>query len=142
MEGERTTHEGLSMVRIDDAVTAEIYPGLTRKLLSYNENLMAVMHVIAAGAVIPLHSHPEDQLSYLISGHIRLSCGDTQLEVHAGDSFVLAGGVEHEAFAAAESVALDVFNGARADYLDWAERTRANPTHPGSPAGPSRRRLS
>jgi quercetin dioxygenase-like cupin family protein len=89
MHARQTTHEGLNTVLRDDGATGEASPGLTRKILAYNDNLMAVMHVMAAGAVIPRHSHPEDQLSYLISGHVRLLCGNTQREIRAGDSFVI-----------------------------------------------------
>lgn len=67
--------------------------------------------------MFPRHSHPHNQLAYLVSGHIRVSAGDESFEAHAGDSFVLHGGVEHQVWALEESVALDIFTPLREDYL-------------------------
>lgn len=112
----------LVVVRAEDALGAEAFPGLSRRVLAYNANLMAVEHVMAAGSVFPRHNHPEDQLAYLVHGHIRVRCGDEEFEAHAGDSFVVRGGVDHQVVAVEESVALDIFNGTRADFLPWIRR--------------------
>jgi quercetin dioxygenase-like cupin family protein len=43
--------------------------------------------------------------------------GDT-FDVHAGDSFIVDGGVEHQASALEPSEVLDVFTPVREDYRD------------------------
>lgn len=91
--------------------------GLVRRVLAHNERLMLVEHTMEPGAVFPRHSHTHDQLAYLISGHIRVSCGGEVFDVRAGDSWVVRGGVEHEVVALERSVGLDVFTPAREDYL-------------------------
>jgi quercetin dioxygenase-like cupin family protein len=63
------------------------------------------------------HAHPHDQLVYIISGRLQFSCAGQTFEVGPGDSFVISGGVEHEARALAVSVVLDVFTPTRQDYL-------------------------
>lgn len=94
------------------------YQGLTRRVLASNETLMLVEHRMEGGAVFPRHSHPHEQLAYLVSGHIRVFCGDEPaFEARSGDSFVVRGGIEHEVHAIESSVALDVFTPAREDYL-------------------------
>lgn len=96
---------------------ADAFHGLKRRVLASNGRLMLAEHVMEAGAVFPRHSHPHEQLAYLISGHIRVFCGDMVFEAQGGDSFVVRGGVEHEVHALERSVALDVFTPAREDYL-------------------------
>jgi quercetin dioxygenase-like cupin family protein len=96
---------------------SEAFPGLLRRVLAYNENLMLTEHTMEAGSEFPRHSHPHDQLAYLVSGHIRVSAGSQVFEARAGDSFVLRGGVEHQVWALEKSVALDVFTPLREDYL-------------------------
>ena len=63
------------------------------------------------------HQHPHDQMAYVISGHERVRAGDETFEARAGDSFVIRGGVEHQAWALESSVVIDVFTPCREDYL-------------------------
>jgi quercetin dioxygenase-like cupin family protein len=70
-----------------------------------------------AGWVGAAHSHPHDQMAYVISGHLRVRAGEKTFEVRAGDSFVIQGGVEHQASALEPSVVLDVFTPYREDYV-------------------------
>jgi quercetin dioxygenase-like cupin family protein len=92
-------------------------PGLLRRILAHNENMMLVEHRMENGWVGTRHSHPHDQLVYVISGRLRFQCGDEIFEGGAGDSFILRGGVEHQAWALEPSQVLDVFTPYREDYL-------------------------
>jgi len=107
----------IMIVSGSDAKSVEAFPGLTRRVLAHNENLMLAEHTMEKGSVFPRHSHPHDQLAYLVSGHIRVSAGDQTFEARPGDSFVLHGGVEHQVWALEKSVALDIFTPLREDYL-------------------------
>jgi quercetin dioxygenase-like cupin family protein len=57
-------------------------------------------------------------LVYVISGHIRFSAGDNTFDARTGDSFVVPGGIEHQASALEESEVLDVFTPYREDYAE------------------------
>jgi quercetin dioxygenase-like cupin family protein len=92
-------------------------PGLLRRIMAHNPNLMLVEHVMQAGWAGARHSHPHDQLVYVLRGRIRVSAGNDVFEAAAGDSFVVNGGVEHQAWALEASVVLDVFTPTRDDYL-------------------------
>ena len=92
-------------------------PGLQRRILANNPQMMLVEHRMEPWWVGTRHSHPHDQLVYAISGRLQFGCGDQRFEVAAGDSFIVRGGVEHEARALAASVVLDVFTPTRLDYL-------------------------
>jgi quercetin dioxygenase-like cupin family protein len=92
-------------------------PGLRRRVLAHNPNLMLVEHHMEVGWAGARHSHPHDQLVYVISGHLKFSCGDEEFEARSGDSFVVRGGVEHQAWAFEPSVVLDVFTPSREDYM-------------------------
>jgi quercetin dioxygenase-like cupin family protein len=115
-------HGDLMVVPAATVIGSEAFPGLERRVLAFNDELMLVEHRMAAGSVFPRHSHPEDQLAYLLTGRVRVVCADEEFEASAGDSFVIRGGVEHQVTALEESIALDVFNGTRADYLPWVLR--------------------
>jgi quercetin dioxygenase-like cupin family protein len=92
-------------------------PGLLRRVLAHNEHMMLVEHRMERGWAGTRHSHPHDQLVYVISGRLRFACGDESFEGGAGDSFILRGGVEHQAWALEPSLVLDVFTPYREDYV-------------------------
>ncbi len=91
-------------------------PGLQRQVLAHNANLMLVRHQMQKGWQGERHSHPHDQLVYVIQGHLTFTSGPSTFEAKAGDSFVVPGGVEHQASAVEDSEVLDVFNPSREDY--------------------------
>ena len=91
-------------------------PGMLRQVLAYNPHLMLVRHQFAKGWIGACHSHPHHQLVYVTRGHIRLEAEGKTWDLHAGDSVVVDGGVEHQASALEDSEALDVFTPYRQDY--------------------------
>ena len=92
-------------------------PGLKRHILANNPELMLIEHHAEKGWVGVRHSHPHHQLVYVISGHLAVEVGGRRFEVRAGDSFLVDGGVEHQATALEPSVVLDAFTPTRKDYL-------------------------
>ena len=92
-------------------------PGLTRRVGVYNDKLFLAEHRMEKGWVGSRHSHPHEQIVYIVSGHLRVTCGVETFDVKAGESFVVRGGVEHQASAIEASVVIDVFTPCRLDYL-------------------------
>ncbi len=105
-----------SKVKSSEAVSLHPEPGMTRQVLSHNDQLMLVRHYFEPGWVGAKHSHPHGQLVYVVKGAIRVDVGGTPFDVRAGDSFVVEGNVEHQASALEASEVLDVFTPIREDY--------------------------
>jgi quercetin dioxygenase-like cupin family protein len=92
-------------------------PGLTRRVLASSPALMLVEHHMEPGWVGTLHSHPHEQLVYVLSGSLQVRCGSAPpFVVGAGGSFVVSGGVMHQASTTESTHVLDVFTPARDDY--------------------------
>jgi quercetin dioxygenase-like cupin family protein len=92
-------------------------PGLTRRVGAYNEKLFLAEHRMKKGWVGAAHSHRHEQVVYVISGHLRVTCAGNTFDARSGDSFVVRGGVEHQASALEPSHVIDVFTPCRNDYL-------------------------
>jgi quercetin dioxygenase-like cupin family protein len=107
-----------SFVKTGDARTFEPEPGMKRQVLSYSDQLMLVRHYFEKGWVGARHGHPQHQLVYVVSGAIRVDVAGRVFDVRAGDSFVVDGGVEHQASALEASEVLDVFTPVREDYRE------------------------
>ena len=56
----------------DEMTTPE--PGLRRQVMSYSPSMMLVRHTMTKGWVGTRHSHPHEQMVYIVSGGIRASC--------------------------------------------------------------------
>jgi quercetin dioxygenase-like cupin family protein len=98
-------------------MTRMIEPGLTRIVLTQGAHMMLVEHRMQRGWNGVRHSHPHEQLVFVLSGRIRVTCGEQEpFEASAGDSFVVLGDVSHQVSALAESRVLDVFTPLREDY--------------------------
>ena len=91
--------------------------GLTRRVGAYNDKLFLAEHRMEKGWVGAAHSHPHEQIVYVISGHLKVTCAGKTVDVRAGDSFVVRGGVEHQASAVEPTHVIDVFTPCRSDYL-------------------------
>ena len=91
-------------------------PGLRRQVMSYSPAMMMVRHTMQKGWVGTRHSHPHEQMVYIVSGGIRFEHPGGVFEAKSGDCFLVPGGVEHQASALADSEVLDIFTPMREDY--------------------------
>jgi quercetin dioxygenase-like cupin family protein len=108
----------MSFVKTDDAKSFTPEAGMVRQVLAHSDQLMLVRHFFEEGWVGARHSHPHHQLVYVVKGAIRVDVDGRVFDVLAGDSFVVDGGVEHQASALKESEVLDVFTPVREDYRE------------------------
>ena len=107
----------LVVVKHREGKTSEPEPSLKRRVLAYNEKLFLAEHEMAKGWAGSVHSHPHDQIVYVVHGHLKISCQGEIFELRTGDTFVVRGGVEHGASALEDSLVIDVFTPCREDYL-------------------------
>ena len=92
-------------------------PGLTRRVGAYNDKLFLAEHRMEEGWAGAAHSHPHDQVVYVVSGHLRVVSAGRIFDVRGGDSFTVRGGVQHQASAMEPSLVIDVFTPCREDYI-------------------------
>ena len=97
--------------------TVEICPGITRRTVAHGKNMYQMMAILAAGSRMPPHSHPQEQLVYILEGKMRLIVDGVPHELSTGDSFYLASNVPHGAETILPTRVLDTFSPPRDDYL-------------------------
>jgi quercetin dioxygenase-like cupin family protein len=95
---------------------ASLEPGLKRQVMSYSPAMMLVRHTMQEGWVGTKHSHPHEQLVFIVKGGIRFEYPGGTFDARTGDSFLVPGGVEHQASAFEDSEVLDIFTPMREDY--------------------------
>jgi quercetin dioxygenase-like cupin family protein len=100
----------------------EALEGICRKTLVWGNNALLTEFKLAGGKKLPLHKHDEEQVGYLVSGHIILQIDNEKYDILPGDSWAIPGGIEHSAEIIEDSVAIEVFSPVRIDYLPDLER--------------------
>lgn len=101
----------------DDNGYRDVLDKIRQKTLVHGEKTLMTEFLLEKGAVLPRHSHPHEQTGYLVSGSLDLTIGAQTHRVEPGGSWCIPGGIEHEAVAREDAVAIEVFSPVRADYL-------------------------
>ena len=94
----------------------EIAPGVTIRTM-WGDKIMMSLVEIAPNAVVPRHSHPNEQAGTVIQGEFDFTIGGETRRLKVGDSYVIPGGIEHEVVCGdGWALALDIFSPPREDY--------------------------
>ena len=95
----------------------EMLPGITLKSV-HLDNLMVTFVTLAAGSVLPQHSHPHEQISVIISGSLRFSVEGEERIVSAGHAVCIPSNALHGAVVVeGPCVVYDSWSPVRSDYI-------------------------
>jgi quercetin dioxygenase-like cupin family protein len=91
--------------------------GIQYKVLVHGEKTMLIEFIAKGGTVYDVDSHPQEQTGYLFSGKMKITMGSKVYEVESGDSYVIAGGIEHGTEYIEDCIGIEVFSPIREDML-------------------------
>ena len=104
----------------DDMPKERVNDLLDRRLIT-GERMMLAHVYLKKGAIVPLHSHENEQLTYILEGALKFwigsEAGET-LVVRAGEVLVIPSNVPHKAEAVEDTLDVDIFCPPRQDWLD------------------------
>jgi quercetin dioxygenase-like cupin family protein len=99
-----------------DCVHHRIFPGVDI-YTTHAERMMISLVEIEPHAVVEEHSHPHEQMGYLLEGEADFYIGGQHRRVRPGDIWRIPGGTLHKVIAGDKPVrAIDVFYPIREDY--------------------------
>lgn len=102
----------------------EAAPGLTLRPF-WGQGLMASYVTFGPKTVAPMHQHPQEQLSLVISGRLLFTVGQETRWIEAGDVVSIPPGVPHGAEAGQEgAVAIDMFSPPRDGFRELIEQAK------------------
>ncbi len=79
---------------------------------------MVARILLKKGARVPLHSHHNEQVSYVLDGVMKFFIDNREVTVAAGEVLCIPPNMPHEAIALEDTVDLDIFNPPRQDWID------------------------
>ena len=101
----------------NDITSTNCEPGVTRKILTYSDDLMMCEITFEKGAQGNTHSHPHLQITYIAEGSFEFTIdGETKI-VNKGDSVYMPTNSVHGTKALTAGKLVDVFNPKRDDFL-------------------------
>ena len=107
--------------RFDEIAPFELVEGVLGRPL-FGAGAMINLIEFEPDAVVPLHSHPHEQLGFVLRGVQVLIVDGVEHALGPMECYVLPGGVEHAARAGPDgATVVDVFQPVREDYRERAE---------------------
>ena len=107
----------MSFIRAGRNRPVQMFPGVTRQLVTHGERAMVVRIEMAEGSHIPAHSHLHEQIGFMATGKMRLTIAGETMELQAGDAYAIPSHAIHSVDAVVDCVAMDVFSPVREEYL-------------------------
>ena len=105
-----------TLVRYRDVVPVEVLPGVWRRTLVWGERTMVLENTFEAGAEMAVHSHPHEQITYLVSGELEMTVGEEVHLLGPGDSLLIPSAVPHGVMAHKRTVVIDTFSPPREEF--------------------------
>ncbi len=93
------------------------FKGVKFEVLASGEKSMVTKMNYKIGDKVPLHTHPNEQAGYVISGKYIIHYADIKETLKQGDSYCIPENVEHSWEVITEGEVIDVFTPPRKDYL-------------------------
>lgn len=93
-------------------------PALTARFVA-GDRLFALFGQVEPNGSLPLHSHPHEQISYILEGAVRFQVGDVAYDLKPGEGLVIPGGVTHGAVQVGPEGCrmVEIFTPLRDDYV-------------------------
>lgn len=114
--------------RWDDVPLEPVTDRLSRRLIT-GERMMLAHVYLQKGALVPLHLHENEQLTYILEGALQFWMGADRAEtvtVRAGEVLFLPSNLPHEALALEDTLDVDIFSPPRQDWLDRTDHYLRN----------------
>jgi quercetin dioxygenase-like cupin family protein len=82
------------------------------------ENIMLARVLLKKGCVVPEHSHPNEQVTFIAEGALKFRIDGKEIVVNSGEVLTIPPNMPHSAEALEDTVDFDVFNPPRADWIN------------------------
>ena len=99
----------------------DLNPLLQRQFV-VGQAIMVARVLLKRGCVIPLHSHHNEQFTYILEGALKFWIDGKEIVVHAGEVLTIPSHMPHKAEALEDTVDLDIFNPPRADWINKTDQ--------------------
>lgn len=116
----KTATQEIQHVSFETMPIEHLNPLIERQFVAGERSMLARL-LLRKGCLVPLHSHENEQITYILEGALKFLLQDKEIVVRAGEVLVIPPHVPHSAEALEDTVDLDVFCPPRADWLNGTD---------------------
>ena len=102
--------------RWDEIALEKITEMISQKIVSGEREMLAQIY-LKRGALVPMHSHESEQMTYILQGALKVVVGGEEMTVREGEVLHVPSRIPHQAEALEDTFELDVFSPVRKDWL-------------------------
>jgi quercetin dioxygenase-like cupin family protein len=102
--------------RWDEIALEKITEMISQKIIAGEREMLAQIY-LKRGALVPMHAHDSEQMTYILQGALRVLVDGEELIVREGEVLHIPSGVPHQAEALEDTFELDVFSPVRKEWL-------------------------
>ena len=106
--------------RWDEIALNKITEMVSQKVVAGEREMVAQIY-LKRGALIPMHTHDSEQMTYILQGALRFLVDGEEIIVREGEVLHIPSRVPHQAEALDDTFELDVFSPIRQDWLEDVE---------------------
>jgi quercetin dioxygenase-like cupin family protein len=103
--------------RWDEIELEKVTEMFSRKIVT-GEREMVTQIYLKKGALVPMHSHESEQMTYVLQGLLKFLVAGEEVIVREGDILHIPSWAPHQAEALDDTFTLDIFSPIRQDWLD------------------------
>jgi quercetin dioxygenase-like cupin family protein len=82
------------------------------------QNIMLARVLLKKGCLVPEHSHPNEQITFVAEGALKFWIDGKEIIVNTGEVLTIPPNMPHRAKALEDTVDFDIFNPPRADWMN------------------------
>jgi quercetin dioxygenase-like cupin family protein len=106
--------------RWDEIALEKITEMMSQKIVTGVHQMLAQTY-LKQGALVPMHAHVSEQMTYVLQGALKFSVQGEEMIVREGEVLHIPANAPHQAEALEDTFQLDVFSPPREDWLRDAE---------------------
>ena len=101
--------------RWDEITLEKVTETMSQKIVSGEHQTLAQTY-LKQGALVPMHAHENEQMTYVLQGALRFTIEGEEIIVREGEVLHISGGTPHQAEALEDTFELDVFSPVRKEW--------------------------
>ncbi len=106
----------MPFISYPDLAVRPLFGGTIRGRYGHTERMTLGIVELDAGAVVPAHAHPHEQITYVVEGRFEFFVGEERTTLEPGMAALIPGGVTHGGRTLTKVRVVDVFAPVREDY--------------------------
>lgn len=104
------------LFRWDEIALEKITEMISQKIVAGDREMLAQIY-LKRGALVPMHAHESEQMTYILQGALRFQVAGEEFIVREGEVLHIPSGTPHQAEALEDTFELDIFSPVRREWL-------------------------